>query len=143
MLDALLELPTLRDLAGYDGTSAAQAAAKRATSELVGRLRPRAAVAATRAVARCRSARPLRGVARRARGVAAECALLKAIAAHYVMARPGAVQRQAGQRQVLTELVEALADRRRARSIPRSSRPGTPRPATPRDCASSSIRSRN
>jgi dGTPase len=42
--------------------------------------------------------------------VAAECALLKAIAAHYVMGRPGAVQRQVWQRRVLTELVEALVD---------------------------------
>ena len=49
VLDELLELPTLRDLADYDGTSAAQAAAKRATSELVGRLSG-AAITATRAV---------------------------------------------------------------------------------------------
>ena len=53
----LLDQPTLRDLAGYDGSFRAQAAAKRATSELTGRfaggvdachqgrLRPRAAVA--------------------------------------------------------------------------------------------------
>src|SRR3954452_9051141 len=38
VLDDLLALPTLRDLAGYDGSYRAQAAAKRATSELTGRL---------------------------------------------------------------------------------------------------------
>ena len=42
--------------------------------------------------------------------VIAECALLKAVAAHYVMARPGAVERQAWQRDVLTELVAAVLD---------------------------------
>ena len=47
VLDRLLQLPTLRDLADYDGSYAAQAAAKRATSELTGRLAG-AAVAATR-----------------------------------------------------------------------------------------------
>ena len=40
----------------------------------------------------------------------AECALLKAIAAHYVMARPGAAERQAAQRALLTELVGAVLD---------------------------------
>ena len=40
----------------------------------------------------------------------AECALLKAIAAHYVMARPGAAERQAEQRALLTELVSAVLD---------------------------------
>ncbi|HEU5266907.1 MAG TPA: deoxyguanosinetriphosphate triphosphohydrolase, partial [Jatrophihabitans sp.] len=37
-LETLLELPAVRDLAGYDGSYRAQAAAKRATSELTGRL---------------------------------------------------------------------------------------------------------
>ena len=37
VLDRLLALPALADLAGYDGSFAAQAAAKRATSELTGR----------------------------------------------------------------------------------------------------------
>ncbi len=109
VLDTLLSLPTLRDLAGYDGTSAAQAAGKRATSELVGRLSA-AAVNATRAeygagpLGRYAASLVVPGQ------VAAECALLKALAAHYVMGRPGAAERQAWQRTVLTELVAALRD---------------------------------
>jgi dGTPase len=42
--------------------------------------------------------------------IAAECALLKAVAAHYVMRRPGTPERQAGQRRLLTRLAEAIAD---------------------------------
>ena len=53
-------LPTLRDLAGYDGSSPRQAARKRATSELTGRFAG-AAVAATRDAVRRRAAGPLRG----------------------------------------------------------------------------------
>ncbi len=107
VLDQLLALPTLRDLAGYDGTSAAQAAAKRATSELVGRLSA-AAVNATRAehgsgeLGRYAASLVVPDQA------AAECALLKALAAHYVMGRAGAAERQEWQRTVLTELVAAL-----------------------------------
>ncbi len=107
MLDELLDLPTLRDLADYDGSYAAQAAAKRATSELTGRFTT-AAVAATRAAY---GTEPLGRYAADLvvpGGIAAECALLKAIAAHFVMARPGALQRQAEQRTLLTELVDAV-----------------------------------
>jgi dGTPase len=107
VLDELLDLPTLRDLADYDGSYAAQAAAKRATSELTGRFTT-AAVAATRA---SHGVEPLgRYTADLAvpNGIAAECALLKAIAAHFVMTRPGALLRQAEQRKLLTELVEAV-----------------------------------
>ena len=43
-------------------------------------------------------------------GIAAECALLKAIAVHYVMRRPGSRERQAAERQLLTELLEAIVD---------------------------------
>ncbi|HET6877467.1 MAG TPA: deoxyguanosinetriphosphate triphosphohydrolase [Jatrophihabitans sp.] len=109
VLDELLDLPTLRDLAAYDGSYRAQAAAKRATSELTGRLAG-AAVAATRA---------RYGVGPLTRhsadlvvpsATAAECALLKALAVHYVMRRPGTAERQAEQRRLLTELVEALAE---------------------------------
>ena len=66
VLDELLALPTLRDLAGYDGTYAAQVAAKRATSELIGRLRRRGGRRDPRR-ARRRPARPLRRRPRRAR----------------------------------------------------------------------------
>ena len=109
VLDRLLELPTLRDLAGYDGSYRAQAAAKRATSELTGRFAG-AAVAATRAA---HGADPLTRYAADLvvpAEVAAECALLKAIAALYVMRRAGVAERQAGQRRLLTELVDAVHD---------------------------------
>ncbi|HEU5267826.1 MAG TPA: deoxyguanosinetriphosphate triphosphohydrolase, partial [Jatrophihabitans sp.] len=39
---------------------------------------------------------------------AAECALLKALALHFVMRRSGTRERQARQRQLLTELADAL-----------------------------------
>jgi dGTPase len=110
VLDELLELPTLRDLAGYDGSYLAQAAAKRATSELTGRFAG-AAIHATRAVY---GDQPLARYAARLvvpSAIAAECALLEALAAHYVMARPGAAERQAGERALLCELVEAIAAR--------------------------------
>ncbi|MEO9138020.1 MAG: deoxyguanosinetriphosphate triphosphohydrolase [Jatrophihabitans sp.] len=106
-LDDLLELPTLRDLADYDGSYRAQALAKRATSELTGRFSV-AAVAATRAVhgdgPLHRYDADLEVPAR----VAAECALLKAVAVRYVMRRTGTAQRQTHERQTLTELVEAI-----------------------------------
>ncbi|HET8581930.1 MAG TPA: deoxyguanosinetriphosphate triphosphohydrolase [Jatrophihabitans sp.] len=109
VLDALLALPTLRDLAGYDGSYRAQAAAKRATSELTGRFAG-AAIAATR---EAHGSDPL---ARYGADlvvpdqIVAECALLKAIAAHYVMRREGTAQRQARQRRLLAELVSAILD---------------------------------
>jgi dGTPase len=109
VLDALLALPTLRDLAGYDGSYLAQAAAKRATSELTGRFAG-AAVHATRA-------RHGTGPLTRYDAdlvvpaeVAAECALLKAVAARFVMRRPGTVERQAVQRRLLTQLADAVAE---------------------------------
>jgi dGTPase len=109
ILDALLALPALRDLASHDGSYAAQAAAKRATSELTGRF-VGAAVVATR---------DGHGAAPLSRydadlvvpePTAAECALLKAVAARYVMRRAGAVERQAAQRALLTGLVAAVRD---------------------------------
>jgi dGTPase len=110
VLDEVLALPTLRDLAGYDGTRAAQVALKRATSELTGRF-VSAAVTATRAVA---GDGPLARYAADLvvpRRVAAECALLKAVAARYVMFRREAAVLQARQWEVVTELVAVLADR--------------------------------
>jgi dGTPase len=108
-LDRLLELASLRDLAGYDGTAAAQAAAKRATSELVGRLCGAATVATRWRYGAGPLGRYQADLVVPA-GAAAECALLKAIAAHYVMTRPGAIERQAWQRGVLTEVVAAIRD---------------------------------
>jgi dGTPase len=109
VLDELLALPTLRDLAEYDGSYRAQAAAKRATSELTGRLAG-AAVAATRAAygdgPLSRYDADLVVPAQ----IVAECALLKAVAMHYVMRRPGTPERQTGQRRLLAQLVDAVLD---------------------------------
>ncbi len=108
VLDELLDLPTLRDLADYDGSYLAQAAAKRATSELTGRFAG-AAIQATRAaygdgqLTRYDAELVVPGA------IVAECALLKALAAHFVMQRPGSVHRQAAQRALLVELVEVIA----------------------------------
>jgi dGTPase len=110
VLADLLALPALRDLAGYDGTRAAQVALKRATSELTGRFAS-AAVGATRDVA---GPDPLRRYAADLvvpRRVAAECALLKAVAAVYVMGRRDVASVQTRQRELLTDLVVRLADR--------------------------------
>ena len=104
----------------FDGGPASLAAAKNLTSELVGRF-CQAAEDATRAAA---------GTARMTRYSAdlvvprrqlLECALLKAVAAHYVMRRQAAVDQQAREREVITEL--ALVDRARR---PRDPRPGLP-----------------
>ncbi|HEY3717090.1 MAG TPA: deoxyguanosinetriphosphate triphosphohydrolase [Jatrophihabitantaceae bacterium] len=109
VLDALLALPTLRDLAGYDRSYSAQAAAKRATSELTGRFAG-AAVAATREVYGPDALSRYDADLVVPEPIAAECALLKAVAARYVMRRAGAVERQAAQRALLAELVAAVRD---------------------------------
>ena len=107
---ALLDLEVLRSLAGYDGSLAGRAALKRATSELTERFTA-AAVLATRTAygpdALIRYAADLVVPD----DVVAECALLKAVAERYVMARPETARLQGRQRELLTELVGALADR--------------------------------
>ncbi len=91
----------------FDGGPAALAAAKNLTSELVGRL-CQAAQDGTRGAA---GAAPLSrydadlAVPRRQ---LLECALLKAVAAHYVMSQPRAVAEQARERDVITELALAI-----------------------------------
>jgi dGTPase len=113
--DALQEV--LDDLLGltewpssYAGTTRDQAALKATTSALIGRF-CRAALLATRAA---HGDGPLRRYAadlvvpRRTR---AECALLKAVAARYVMGRPGVGTVQDRERELLSELVAALLDR--------------------------------
>jgi dGTPase len=109
VLDELLALPTLRDLADYDGSYRAQAAAKRATSELTGRFAG-AAVTATR---EAYGAEPLTRYAADLvvpPQIVAECALLKALAMHYVMRGAGTPERQAAQRRLLVQLVDAVLD---------------------------------
>ncbi|MCU1655407.1 MAG: deoxyguanosinetriphosphate triphosphohydrolase [Pseudonocardiales bacterium] len=108
VLDELLDLPTLRDLAGYDGSYLAQAAAKRATSELTGRFAG-AAVHATRAKYGDEPMSRYEADLVVPAAIAAECALLKAMATYYVVRRPGSAQRQAGERRLLQELVDAVS----------------------------------
>ncbi|TAM92556.1 MAG: deoxyguanosinetriphosphate triphosphohydrolase [Jatrophihabitans sp.] len=109
VLDELLDLPTLRDLAGYDGGYAAQAAAKRATSELTGRFAG-AAVSATRAATGGIGLSRYDADLAVPPPIAAECALLKALAAHYVMRRPATIARHTLQQQVVRTLVAAVLD---------------------------------
>ncbi|MGB8650964.1 MAG: deoxyguanosinetriphosphate triphosphohydrolase [Mycobacteriales bacterium] len=94
----------------YDGRGTDQAALKNATSTLIGRF-CRAAEEATRArfgdEPLTRFAADL-VVPERER---AECALLKAVTAHYVMGRPEAAALQAREREVVSELVTLLVDR--------------------------------
>ena len=91
----------------FDGGPGSLAAAKNLTSELVGRL-CQAAEEGTRATA---GQRPLSrydadlAVPRRQ---LLECALLKAMAAHYVMSRRGAAAEQARERDLITELAAAI-----------------------------------
>ena len=110
VFDELLALPALRDLAGYDGTRRAQVALKRATSELTGRFAA-GAVGATRAGAGDGRLRRYAADLVVPRRVAAECALLKAVAARYVMGRRDIAALQNRQRELLTDLVGLLADR--------------------------------
>jgi dGTPase len=91
----------------FDGGPASLAAAKNLTSELVGRL-CQAAEDGTRAAA---GPRPLSRYAADLvvpRRQLLECALLKAVAAHYVMTRRDAMAEQAREREVVTELALAI-----------------------------------
>jgi dGTPase len=91
----------------FDRGPASLAAAKNLTSELVGRL-CQAAEDGTRAVA---GPAPLSRYAADLevpRRQLLECALLKAVAAHYVMTRKDAMAEQAREREVITELALAV-----------------------------------
>jgi dGTPase len=109
VLDELLALELWPD-AAYDFSPRAMAALKALTSDLIGRL-CLAAESATRAQAGdgplTRYGADLVVPARER----AECALLKAVAARYVMARPGVAQQQEREREVVADLVRLLADR--------------------------------
>jgi dGTPase len=105
VLDALLALDVWPR--SYDGGPDTVAALKNLTSELIGRF----CVAAQQATLSAAPTRPLTRYAadlvvpRRQR---LECALLKAIAAHYVMTRAGVVAAQARERELLAELAFAI-----------------------------------
>lgn len=108
----LLRLPVVAALAGtgYDGTLGAQVTLKRMTSELVGRFAG-AAVAGTRQV---HGGDPLTRYAADLvvpPRVAAEVALLKAVALRWVMSDADRLALQVRQRALLAELVAALTDR--------------------------------
>ena len=105
VLDNLLSLDIWPQ--SFDGTTQSLAALKNLTSELIGRF----CVAAQEATRAAAGDGPLTRytadlvVPRQQR---LECALLKAVAMHYVMGREGAAQAQALERELLTELVHAV-----------------------------------
>ncbi len=108
VLDDLLARPSWP--AGYDGGSATTADLKAAASELIGRF----CVAAEDATRARYGDGPLTRYAASLvvpRTERAECALLKAVAARYVMARAGARDAQARERSVVRTLVERLCAR--------------------------------
>ena len=108
-LDRLLALPALMDLRGFDRSHTALTAAKRATSELTGRFAG-AAVAATLAQAGPGPFTRYDADLAVPTDVVIECALLKALAARYVMQSEAAGRRRAAQGQLLRELVAALVE---------------------------------
>jgi dGTPase len=111
--DGLLALPVVAAVRGFSSataTASAHVALKRLTSELVGRF-------ATAAVSGTRTAHGEGPLSRYGaqlavpEQVAAEVALLKALALRYVMSDRRRLAMQDGQRQILVELVEALTRR--------------------------------
>jgi dGTPase len=107
---ALLALPMLGPLRRYDGSLAAQVALKELTSELVGRF-VSAVVSATRARFGPVSLGRYRADLVIPAQVAAEVALLKAVALRFVMRDPHRLAVQARQREQLAELCAVLVHR--------------------------------
>ncbi len=103
----LLALPALVDVRSFDGSQSALRAVKRATSELTGRF-VGSAVAATRAQAGAAALSRYDAEVTVPVEVAIECALLKAIATHYVMHSAAAEQRRLDQRRLLHDVVSGL-----------------------------------
>ncbi len=104
-LDRLLELPYWPR--GYDESHRAMASLKSTTSELIGRF-CLAAETATREAYGDGALRRYQADLVVPSGVRAECAVLKAVTAQYVMLRKGAPERYAQQREIVTELTHLL-----------------------------------
>lgn len=94
----------------YDGSLGAQVALKNLTSELVGRFAS-AAVTATREVHGDGALTRYSASLEIPRQVAAEVALLKAMAVRYVMSDPARLAMQAKQRDLIADLVTRLMER--------------------------------
>ncbi|MGW4209711.1 deoxyguanosinetriphosphate triphosphohydrolase [Lentzea sp. NPDC004789] len=94
----------------YDGSLGAQVALKNLTSELVGRFAT-AAVTATREVHGDGALTRYNAALEVPPQVAAEVALLKAMAVRYVMSDPARLAMQARQRELITDLVTRLMER--------------------------------
>ena len=112
-MERLLALAPLVGVRSFDRSHAALAAVKRATSELTGRF-VGAAVASTLPAAGGGPLTRYEADLSVPGGVAVECAVLKAIATHYVMHSAAAEQRRTEQRRLLQELVELLVQAGRA-----------------------------
>jgi dGTPase len=110
--EELLKLPVIAYWADheYDGSLGAQVALKNLTSELVGRFAS-AAVTATRAVHGDGTSTRYDAALEVPSQVAAEVALLKAMAVRYVMSDPARLAMQARQRDLITELAGRLLER--------------------------------
>ncbi|MEV6241235.1 deoxyguanosinetriphosphate triphosphohydrolase [Lentzea sp. NPDC051838] len=108
----LIELPVIGYWTEheYDGSLGAQVALKNLTSELVGRFAS-AAVTATREVHGDGALTRYNASLEIPRQVAAEVALLKAMAVRYVMSDPARLAMQATQRELIADLVTRLMER--------------------------------
>ena len=109
-LAGLLADPALGATSDFDGSSGALIAVKRVASLLIGRF-VSAAVEATRQRYGDEPLRRYEADLIVPRQVRAQCGLLKGIALRYVMRQPGSMQRYGREREVLRDLVAALAVR--------------------------------
>ncbi len=108
VLDALLDLPAVSAAVGHPPGPVADAAVKRMTSELTGRLAT-GAIAATRAAMGPGPLHRYDADLHVPTVLRAEVAVLKAIARRYVMADPDRLAIQHREQEVLVELVELTA----------------------------------